>query len=241
MKGKVYIVGAGVLGVDNLTIRACRLISEADVILYDRLVDPSILELAKPGAEIVYSGKEPGEGHQKQNELNEMMIQYAASRKVIVRLKSGDPFIFGRGGEELLSLQKAGIDVEVIPGLTSAVALPTLAGIPLTMRGISSSVLILTGHLAKPEEESYFKSHAQFPGTVVLLMSLTNLSRISRYLVEGGMSPERPVAIITNTGKTSGLQKEFLKLGDLINREDRREGPGVVVIGEVVGAFMGCL
>lgn len=222
-----------------MTIRAYRLISEADVILYDRLVDPSLLGLAKPGAEIVYAGKEPGEGPHKQKELIEMMIRYAESGKNLVRLKSGDPFIFGRGGEELLSLRDAGIEVEVVPGLTSAVALPTLAGIPLTMRDISSSVLILTGHLAKPEEESYFKAHACFPGTVVLLMSLTNLSRISKYLVEGGMSPERPVAIITNTGTPCGLQKEFFKLGELIGREDRREGPGVVVIGEVVGAFMG--
>uniref|UniRef100_A0A7C3F461 uroporphyrinogen-III C-methyltransferase n=1 Tax=Candidatus Methanomethylicus mesodigestus TaxID=1867258 RepID=A0A7C3F461_9CREN len=235
MKGKVCLVGAGVLGVENLTIHAHRLISEADVILYDRLVDSSILGLAKPSAEIVYAGKEPGEGHQKQKELTELMIRYAEMGKNLVRLKSGDPFIFGRGGEELLSLRDAGIDVEVVPGLTSAVALPTLAGIPLTMRDISSSVLILTGHLAKPEEESYFKAHARFPGTIVLLMSLTNLSKISKYLIEGGMSPERPVAIIINTG---GLQKEFCKLGELIGREGQRKGPGVVVIGEVVGAIM---
>uniref|UniRef100_A0A7J3V1K6 uroporphyrinogen-III C-methyltransferase n=1 Tax=Candidatus Methanosuratincola petrocarbonis (ex Vanwonterghem et al. 2016) TaxID=1867261 RepID=A0A7J3V1K6_9CREN len=235
MKGKVYLVGAGVLGVENLTMHAHRLISEADVILYDRLVDSSLLKLAKPGAEIVYAGKEPGDGPQKQKELTEMMVCYARSGKIVVRLKSGDPFVFGRGGEELISLREAGIDAEVVPGLTSAVALPTLACIPLTMRDISSSVLILTGHLAKPEEEAYFKAHARFPGTVVLLMSMSSLSRISRYLVEGGMSPERPVAIITSSG---GLRKEFYRLGELIGREDRPDGPGVVVIGEVVEAFM---
>ncbi|MCQ5362968.1 MAG: uroporphyrinogen-III C-methyltransferase [Candidatus Methanomethylicia archaeon] len=239
MKGKVYLVGAGVLGVENLTIRAHRIISEADVILYDRLVDPSVVGLAKPGAEVVYVGKEPGEGPQKQKEVTEMMINYVNSGKNVVRLKSGDPFVFGRGGEELLSLRKANVDVEVVPGLTSAVAIPTLAGIPLTMRGLSSSVTILSGHLSEPEEESYFKEHARFPGTMVLLMSLTNLSRISKYLIEGGMSPDKPVAVITNTGRKNSLEKEYFKVGDLVRREDRREGPGVVVIGEVVGAFMG--
>jgi siroheme synthase len=136
-------------------------------------------------------------------------------------------------------LRKANVDVEVVPGLTSAVAIPTLAGIPLTMRGLSSSVTILSGHLSEPEEESYFKEHARFPGTMVLLMSLTNLSRISKYLIEGGMSPDKPVAVITNTGRKNSLKKEYFKVGDLVRREDRREGPGVVVIGEVVGAFMG--
>ncbi len=238
MKGKVYLVGAGVLGVENLTIRAHRIISEADVILYDRLVDPSVVGLAKPGAEVVYVGKEPGESPQKQKEVIEMMINYAQSGKSVVRLKSGDPFVFGRGGEELLSLKKASVDVEVVPGLTSAVAIPTLAGIPLTMRGLSSSVIILSGHLADPEEESYFKEHARFSGTMVLLMSLTNLSRISKYLIEGGMSPHKPVAVITNTGGKNGLKKEYFRLGDLVRRENRREGPGVVIIGGVVGEFM---
>ncbi|MDH7556098.1 MAG: uroporphyrinogen-III C-methyltransferase [Candidatus Methanosuratincola sp.] len=237
MKGKVYLVGAGVLGVENLTVKAYRLISEADVILYDRLVDPSVLRLAKPGAETAYVGKEPGEGPQKQMELTELMIKHSKSGKVVVRLKSGDPFVFGRGGEELLSLREAGVDVEVVPGLTSAVAIPTIAGIPLTMRDLSSSILILTGHLAKASDGSYFKEHAKFPGTVVLLMSLTNISTISRYLIEGGMSPNRPVVVITSIARSQRLKKEFFRLWDLVGAEYRREGPGVVVIGEVVGGF----
>ncbi|MDI9609062.1 MAG: uroporphyrinogen-III C-methyltransferase [Candidatus Verstraetearchaeota archaeon] len=237
MKGKVYLVGAGVLGIDNLTMRASRLISEADVILYDRLVDPSILKLAKPGAEITYVGKEPGDDPQKQDDLTKLMILYSNSGKTVVRLKSGDPFIFGRGGEELLSLRNAGIDAEVVPGLTSAVAIPTVAGIPLTMRGVSSSVLIMTGHLAKPDEEKYFREHARFPGTMVLLMSLSNISLISKYLVEAGMCPERPVVIITNLGGSGTLKKEFFRLRDLVDSECRREGSGVIVIGEVVEAF----
>ncbi|MEN3006744.1 MAG: uroporphyrinogen-III C-methyltransferase [Candidatus Methanosuratincola petrocarbonis] len=237
MKGKVYLVGAGVLGVDNLTIRAYNLIKEADVILYDRLVDPSVLKLARQGAETIFVGKEPGDDPEKQVELTDLMISYSKSGKTVVRLKSGDPFIFGRGGEELLSLREAGIDVEVVPGLTSAIAIPTIAGIPLTMRHLSSSVLILTGHLANADGGRYIREHARFPGTMVLLMSLSNLSLIAKYLVEGGMSPERPVAVITSVGGSERLKKEFLKLGGLVNADYRREGPGVVVIGEVVEEF----
>ncbi len=238
MKGKVYLVGAGVLGVENLTVKAHDLISEADVILYDRLVDPTVLELARPGAEIVFVGKEPGDDPGKQAELTELMIAHSKSGRKVVRLKSGDPFIFGRGGEELLSLRKAGIDVEVVPGLTSAVAIPTIAGIPLTMRNLSSSVLILTGHLAKTDGGRYIREHAKFPGTIVLLMSLTNLSLVSKYLVEGGMNPERSVAVITSVGGSERLKKEFFRLGELVGKDYRRDGPGVVVIGEVVEAFM---
>ncbi|MEN3052087.1 MAG: SAM-dependent methyltransferase, partial [Candidatus Methanosuratincola petrocarbonis] len=161
----------------------------------------------------IFVGKEPGDDPEKQVELTDLMISYSKSGKTVVRLKSGDPFIFGRGGEELLSLREAGIDVEVVPGLTSAIAIPTIAGIPLTMRHLSSSVLILTGHLANADGGRYIREHARFPGTMVLLMSLSNLSLIAKYLVEGGMSPERPVAVITSVGGSERLKKEFLKLG----------------------------
>lgn len=237
LKGKVYLVGAGVLGVDNLTVKAYNLIKEADVILYDRLVDTSVLKLARQGAETVFVGKEPGDDPEKQVELTELMISYSKSGRTVVRLKSGDPFIFGRGGEELLSLREAGIEVEVIPGLSSAIAIPTIAGIPLTMRHLSSSVLILTGHLAKADGGHYIKEHARFPGTMVLLMSLSNLSLIAKYLVEGGMRPERSVVVITSVGGSERLKKEFFNLGGLVDADYRREGPGVVVIGEVVEEF----
>ncbi len=237
MKGRVYLVGAGVLGIDNLTLRAHRIISEADVILHDRLVDESILNIAKKGAKIIYVGKEPGEGPEKQREIVDLMKNFAREGLCVVRLKSGDPFVFGRGGEELQALEAEGIEVEVVPGLTSAVALPTLARIPLTMRGVSSSVVILSGSLAGSEDEGeYLKRHAKFPGTLVLLMSMRNLSFVARNLIEGGIDPETPGAIITSTG--SRVRKELIRVKDLLNTSRREKAPGVLVIGRVAEVFL---
>lgn len=236
MSGKVFLVGAGVMGIDHLTVKAYRLISEADVILYDRLIEKSVLEIAKPGAQLIYVGKEPGEGPKKQHEITDLAIEFAKQGKTVIRLKSGDPFIFGRGGEEMVSIREAGIEVEAVPGLTSAIAIPTIVGIPLTMRDLSSSVVILTGHLAQPNEEQYFKTHAKFPGTLVLLMSLTNLSRIAGYLIDGGMDLEKPVSVITRINDHK-LRKEFYRLAEIKTRMDCRDGPGIVIIGDVVEAF----
>ena len=236
MKGKVFLVGAGVLGVDNLTLKAYKVISEADVILYDRLVDKGVLKIAKRGAKLIYVGKGPGDDPVKQQEIIALMKSLVSEGLCVVRLKSGDPFIFGRGGEELQVLEAEGIEVEVVPGLTSAVALPTLAKIPLTMRGLSSSVIILSGSLAKGEDEKeYLMAHAKFPGTLVLLMSMKKLSFVAESLIEGGIDPETPVAIITSADLN--VQREVLRIKDLSKAPVSERGPGVLVIGKVVGAF----
>ena len=232
MVSKVYLVGAGVCTREMLTLRAAKLISEADVLVYDRLIDQSVLELAKEGAELIYMGKETGEAV-KQCEINQTLIDHAKTGKIVVRLKSGDPCVFGRGGEELQALREAGIDSELIPGLTSAIALPTLAQIPLTMRGVSSSILILTGHRATAEEEDYFKKHAKFDGTLVLLMAMGNLSKIAGFLIDGGMPTNRPAAILTTPyGK---IERYFTTLAGLAS-DAMPTGPGVVVIGDAVAS-----
>lgn len=144
--GKVYLVGAGPGDIELLTLKAYRLISSADVILYDRLVNPEVLLLTRPDCELVYVGKEDGKHTIEQEKINELLLQYAHTREIVVRLKGGDPFVFGRGGEEALFLAQHGIDFEIVPGISSAIAVPAYAGIPLTFRGISSSFAVITGH-----------------------------------------------------------------------------------------------
>lgn len=236
VKGKVYLVGAGVLGMDNLTLRAYKIISEADVILYDRLVDEVLLDIAKKAIMKIYVGKQPRDGPERQEDITNLMIRLANEGLCVVRLKSGDPFVFGRGGEELQALRKAGIDVEVVPGLTSAVAMPTLAEIPLTMRGVSSSIVILSGSLANEEDEDeYLKTHAKFPGTLVILMTMKKLHIVAKKLIEGGADPDNYAAIITS--RDGSVEREITRLRDLAEKCYNGKDPGVVVVGRVVGLF----
>lgn len=229
--GKVYLVGAGVCGKEMLTLRAAELIAEADVVIYDRLVHESVLGLCNGAAEKAYMGKRPGEGPEKQQNIIEMMISEARKGRIVVRLKAGDPFIFGRGGEEMLALREASVEVEAVPGLTSATAIPTLAGIPLTMRGKASSVLILTGHKATPYDEEYFKAHAKFGGTIVLLMSMEMLGTITKCFMDNGMPGQRPAAVIScGNGGSSAI---IGTVADIAERVTERR-PSVLVIGEVV-------
>lgn len=236
MKGKVYLVGAGVGGKDLLTVRAAKVIAGADVIVYDRLVDNSVLELAKPSVELIYMGKEPGDDPAIQKEIIKTITEKANEGKSVVRLKSGDPFIFGRGGEELLALKNAGIEFEMIPGLTSAIAIPTLAGIPLTIREVSSSILILTGHRASQEEEGYYSQHAKFDGTIVLLMAKKNLSKIMQNFMNGGMNPEKAAAALTLKGKD--LKVTFAAVSSIAEKVGAETDSIVVVIGDVVTEAM---
>ncbi len=236
MNGKVYLVGAGVGNADLLTVRAAKVIAEADVVVYDRLVDSSVLELAKPGVELIYMGKEPGDNPAIQKEIIKTLTEKANEGKSVVRLKSGDPFIFGRGGEELLALKGAGIEFETIPGLTSAIAIPTLAGIPLTIREVSSSVLFLTGHLASQEEKGYYARHAKFDGTIVLLMAKKNLSKIMQTFMSGGMHPEKAAAALTLKGKD--LKATFGTVNSIAEKLSAETDSVVVVIGEVVRKAM---
>jgi len=232
MSGRILLVGAGVGGMDMLTDRAARAVSGADVVIYDRLVDRSVLDMVKPGAELIYMGKEPGDDPAIQAGIIDIMIRKAREGKTVVRLKSGDPFVFGRGGEELLALRRAGIEAELVPGLTSAVAVPTLAGLPLTLRAVSSALLIMTGHRADPEDESYFTRHARFEGTIVLLMARKNLPRIAELFMAGGMPPGRPAVALVTKGEKIVVRAGTV--GTIATRLGAGSEPTVIVIGEVV-------
>ena len=201
--GKVYIVGAGPGDPELLTLKALRLIKSADVILYDRLINQEILLFAKPDCELVYVGKEDGKHTIEQEKINELLLKYAHTREVVVRLKGGDPFIFGRGGEEALFLAEHGIEFEVVPGVSSFYSVPAYAGIPITFRGISSSFAVITGH-EDPRKERSSIDWESLKGinTLIVLMGVSRRKEIARRLIEIGRDPKAPVAFLSSL-KTS--------------------------------------
>ena len=205
--GKVYIVGAGPGDPELLTLKALRLIKSADVILYDRLINQEILLFAKPDCELVYVGKEDGKHTIEQEKINELLLKYAHTREVVVRLKGGDPFIFGRGGEEALFLAEHGIEFVVVPGVSSFYSVPAYAGIPITFRGISSSFAVITGH-EDPRKERSSIDWESLKGinTLIVLMGVSRRKEIARRLIEIGRDPKEPVAFIENG--TTERQKE---------------------------------
>jgi len=193
----VYLVGAGPGDPGLITRRGAEVLGRADVVLYDRLVDPRLLELAPARAQRVDVGKRPGEPR-LQDEVNALVVQHARSSKVVVRLKGGDPFVFGRGGEEAEALLAAGIDFEVVPGVSSAVAAPAAVGVPVTHRGLSSSVTVVTGHVgdrAAPGAVDW-ESLGRAGGTLVVLMGMAARAEIARRLVDAGRSPDTPVVVV---------------------------------------------
>ena len=232
--GKVYLTGAGPGDIELLTMKAARVIREADVIIYDRLANPDILEMAKDGCEFVYVGKEDGRHIMPQDEMNEVIYQNALKHTNVVRLKGGDPFVFGRGGEEAAYLFERQIKFEIIPGITSAVSAPAYAGIPVTHRGVAVSFRVVTGH------ESPNKKVSQIPwenfktdDTIVFLMGLHNLPQISAKLIEIGKEKEYPVAVISR-GTT---KDQKVVVGTLENIVEKAEGiptPALIVVGHVV-------
>src|SRR4029450_3107972 len=196
--GKVYLVGAGPGDPDLLTLKGKNCLEQAEVILYDRLVSAELLGHAVQSAELIYVGKQVGKHCVNQREIEELLIRKAREGKLVVRLKGGDPFLFGRGGEEAIVLSAAGIPFEIVPGVSSAIATPAYAGIPLTHRGLSSSVAIVTGARAGdggPSKEILKNANAD---TLVVLMGLSHLSQITEELVRAGRSPETPVAVISS-------------------------------------------
>lgn len=230
------MVGAGPGDPELLTVKANKVISEADFVLYDRLVDDDVLALAKK-AELIYVGK--GSHHDiSQDDINELLLKYAEDDRTVVRLKGGDPFIFGRGGEEMEYLMRNGVEVEVIPGISS-IALPSLVGIPVTDRRYSSILTIVTGH-EDPSKESGigWEKLGELDGTIVILMGVGNLWSITTKLMGGGKDGNTPVALIEEgTKKDQRVIKGTLKeIYDLARREDVKP-PAVIVIGEVVKAF----
>jgi len=237
-RGKVYLVGAGPGDPGLLTQKGLRCLEGADVVVYDRLLDEQLLKLAPPKAERLYVGKAAGEHTKEQAEINRLLIAKAGEGKTVVRLKGGDPYVLGRGGEEAEALAKNGIPFEVVPGVTSAVAAPAYAGIPLTHRRLASSFAVITGHEAPGKISSgiNWAKLATAVDTLVFLMGMKNLSEIVARLIEHGRPPETPVAVIKE-GTRPGQKTVVGSLQDIVAKakEQRLTPPAVVVVGEVVG------
>jgi uroporphyrinogen III methyltransferase / synthase len=236
-KGKVYLVGAGPGDPGLLTLRGKACIEEADVVVYDYLANRAFLEHAKEGAERIYVGKQGGRHTMNQEDINRLIVDKAKAGLNVVRLKGGDPFIFGRGGEEAQELVRSGIPFEVVPGVSSAIAVPAYAGIPLTHRDFTSTVAFVTGHEDPSKEKSDidWNSLATGVGTLVFLMGVGNLARIAESLIEHGRSPATPVAAIRQG--TGPDQKTIVgSLRDIAGQVQRQglKPPAVVVVGDVV-------
>lgn len=236
MNGKVYLVGAGPGDVGLMTVKGLELLRTADVVMYDALANPDLLGECKEGAELIDAGKRGGNHHLRQHETNELLVRYANEGKTVVRLKGGDPFLFGRGAEEACELRRAGIEVHVVPGVSSSISVPELAGIPVTHRDHASLVTFVTGHekAGRAEDRVNWKRLAEGHGTVVVLMGLGNARNISEGLIDGGMPPETPAAIICS-GSTPEQRIELTCVGELAETVSamKLEPPGIMVIGSV--------
>jgi len=231
---KVYLTGAGPGDIELLTMKAHRVIKEADVIIYDRLANPDMLDMAKDGCEFVYVGKEDGRHTLPQDEINEVIYQNALKHDVVVRLKGGDPFVFGRGGEEGSYLAKRYIKFEIIPGITSAISVPAYAGIPVTHRGIAVSFRVVTGHESPNKKESQIPwENFKTNDTIIFLMGLHNLSKISSKLMEIGKPKDYPCAVISK-GTTEEQSVVVGTLEDIVEKSKGVPTPALIVVGEVV-------
>jgi uroporphyrinogen III methyltransferase/synthase len=235
--GKVYLVGAGPGDPKLLTLRGKECLEQADVVLYDYLANPALLDYVKQGAECVYVGRRGRGRYGEQDEINQLMIERARAGDTVVRLKGGDPFVFGRGGEEAEAIADAGIPFEVIPGVTAAVAVPAYAGIPVTHRTLASSVTFVTGHEdpSKPSSTLEWDSLASTAGTLVFLMGLKNLPAIVAHLTTSGRPGTTPVALI-RWGTRTEQQTVVGTLADIVTKAELAalEPPTVIVVGEVV-------
>ncbi len=231
-----YLVGAGPGDRGLLTLRAAELIARADVILYDLLIGADALSGARADAELIYVGKQGGGEQVPQDATNTLLLEHARSGRTVVRLKGGDPFVFGRGGEEALALRAAGIPFEVVPGITAGLAAPAYAGLPVTQREMSSAVAFVTGHEnpAKPETALDWPALARFPGTLVFYMGVGSLERIATRLVEGGRSADEPVAIVER-GTLPGQRTTLATLATVAKRaaEAGVRAPAITVVGAV--------
>ncbi|MCS7281382.1 MAG: uroporphyrinogen-III C-methyltransferase [Desulfobacterota bacterium] len=235
--GKVYIAGAGPGDPGLVTYKCFEILKKADVIIYDYLACKDLLSYSKVGAEKIYVGKTGSTHEMEQDEINELMVRKAKEHPIVLRLKGGDPFIFGRGGEEALYLAEQGIPYEIIPGVSSSFAVPAFAGIPLTHRGLSSQVVIVTGHEAEGKKDSAidWKMLATFKGTIVVLMGMKNLGSITANLLDSGMDPDTSVCVI----EWGATPKQRVLVSNIknVDRDVKNASmgpPSVVVIGDVV-------
>ncbi|MCL5985231.1 MAG: uroporphyrinogen-III C-methyltransferase [Actinobacteria bacterium] len=236
-EGKVYLVGAGSGDPGLITQKGLECLAQADVVIYDHLLDERLLESAPPAAERIYVGKKVGEHAREQDEINQLLVEVAKDGKTVVRLKGGDPFVLGRGGEEAEFLRDNNIPFEIVPGVTSAIAIPAYAGIPVTHRGMASSFAVITGH----EDPKKFSSSiawgklATGVDTLVFLMGMHNLPKIVAKLLEHSRPPDTPVAVIKN-GSTPEQKTVTGTLQDIVSKAEEHslEPPVVIVVGEVV-------
>jgi uroporphyrin-III C-methyltransferase len=232
--GKVYLVGAGPGDPGLMTVRGLRLLREAQVVVYDQLVNPVLLEEVPVDAERIFVGKQAGRHCIAQGEINSVLIDYARRGFDVVRLKGGDPFVFGRGGEEAEALADAGIPFEIVPGVSSAIAVPAYAGIPLTHRNYASSFAVVTGHEAVKSKSSVdWAKLATAVDTLVILMGLHNLPAIVAKLVANGRSADTPVAVI-HQGTTEQQEKAIGTLADIVEKSAALKAPALIVVGDVV-------
>ena len=234
--GKVYLVGSGPGDPELLTVKARRLIETADVIIYDHLPGPEILAMIPSGSERIDAGKQAGNHTIPQHQINELLIEKAREGKTVVRLKGGDPYLFGRGGEEAAELRSAEISVEVVPGITSVIAAPAYAGIPVTHRDHASMLTIITGHEDPTKRDTALDWNllAQFAGTLIILMGVKMLERNTRELLKHGKDPKTPVAIIERGTRrdqrtTTGTLDEIARIAE----ERGVRAPAIIVIGSV--------
>ena len=237
-KGIVYLVGAGPGDPDLLTIKAANLLKEAEVVVYDNLVGSEIIKTIPLTAEKIFVGKQSKNHTVPQNEINNILVKKGLEGKRVVRLKGGDPFLFGRGGEEAQELRRNGIKFAVVPGITSALSAPAYAGIPVTHRRFSSSLAIVTGHEDpnKSENKVQWSKLARSVDTIVVLMGVENLAGIVTQLIKSGRDPKTEVAIIENgTTKEQKVTKGNLENISTISAEQKVKSPAVIIIGEVVG------
>lgn len=233
--GKVFLVGAGPGDPQLITVRGAELLKICDVVVYDRLASDKLLDYVKPGCKRIYVGKQAGHHSKSQEVINEILIDCAKQYDIVVRLKGGDPFVFGRSAEEIDCLKQNQIEYEVIPGISSAIAVPECAGIPVTHRGVSRSFHVITGHTNKENglPDCGYDTLSKLEGTLILLMGLGNLNAISSELIRNGKRPETPVAVISDgTKKSQSVVRGTLK--NIVTEVDKSKvkSPAVIVIGE---------
>ena len=235
--GFVSLVGAGPGDPGLVTLRACERLQDADVVVYDRLVHPAILDLAHSDARLIYVGKKRAAHAVPQAEVNDLLVELGLAGARVVRLKGGDPFVFGRGGEEADALASAGVAFEIVPGISSAVAVPAYAGVPITDRRAASSVAVVTGHLAPdhPDSTVDWAGIATSVDTIVILMGMTHLPSIARALIAGGRDPATPALVVEwgTYGKQQTVQAPLVSLAGAVE-DSGLSAPSVIVVGDVV-------
>ncbi len=232
LNGMVYIVGGGPGDPGLITVKGLNSLRRADVVLYDRLSSPELLNEAPSHAELIDVGKEPKRHRRSQKEINDLLIEKAKEGKVVVRLKGGDPFVFGRGGEECQALSEAGIQYEVVPGVSSAIAVPAYAGIPVTHRGVTTTFTVVAGHTGGAESDIDWTAISRL-GTIVFLMGVEHMAEIIQQLIANGRSSDTPAAVIRE-GSTQNQLVVAGTLADIVRKAEGVLPPAILVVGEVV-------